>query len=262
MAIGIFDTGIGGLAVLLHLRNLGFQGKIMYFNDDGRFPYGEKDPEERLGYALEVAQFLQDKASQSISISCNTVVTFAKDAIAKRLNINPFDVISAAINNVKSLEPSEAAKILVIGSKVTCSSKIYSSNILNNDTNTQQQVFEVPFNDLIYTIEDNIDSITHQDIQSVVHQTIHTINPDVLVLACSHYSLVGHYFRSLYPNINIIDPTFELAKQLLNHATSKNNGQTQSNANIIFYTGKDDGILTVLNSKGIDNLITEKVHWN
>lgn len=258
MGVGIFDTGIGGLAVLVHLRKLGFESDILYFNDDGRFPYGEKGEEERLGYALEVARFLKDKEVQAISISCNTVVTFAKEAIAEDLQMQPFDVIGGALDKVNGLDPTPS-KVLVIGSKVTCSSNIYSNNILQKDKNIQ--VFEVPFNDLIYTIEGNFKTISEEDIQSVVDSTIQELNPDVLVLACSHYSLVASHFQALYPHLQIIDPTFELALALFNEANTKVENGDKRGDNKIFYTGKKEGIVGLLQAKNIDNMILEKVNW-
>ena len=57
-AIGVFDSGLGGLSAVKEFLNVLPNEKIIYFGDTGRVPYGNRSPETIKKYAFQDTQFL------------------------------------------------------------------------------------------------------------------------------------------------------------------------------------------------------------
>ena len=81
-AIGIFDSGIGGLTVVRSLmERLPFEN-IIYFGDTARVPYGIKSVETINRYAAQITEFLIKKDVKLLIVACNTMAAVAHQTIA------------------------------------------------------------------------------------------------------------------------------------------------------------------------------------
>ena len=76
-AIGIFDSGIGGLTVANAIIQRLPQEKIIYFGDTAHLPYGEKSPDAIRYYSLGIGKFLLDQGVKMIVIACNSASSAA-----------------------------------------------------------------------------------------------------------------------------------------------------------------------------------------
>ena len=79
-AIGVFDSGFGGLTVLKALLELVPDADYLYFGDTARLPYGSKSVETVARYAVEAANFLEQRGAQLLVIACNTATALALDS--------------------------------------------------------------------------------------------------------------------------------------------------------------------------------------
>src|SRR2546430_14941901 len=79
-AIGIFDSGVGGLTVLHALAETLPAERLFYLGDAGRHPYGTKSGETVARYSLENAEFLLEKGIKLLVVACNTASAVALDA--------------------------------------------------------------------------------------------------------------------------------------------------------------------------------------
>lgn len=75
--IGIFDSGIGGLSVLQHIRQLLPHEKLIYFADSGFAPYGEKSEQAIIDRCQSITEFLLQQHCKAIVIACNTATAAA-----------------------------------------------------------------------------------------------------------------------------------------------------------------------------------------
>src|SRR5438094_6162096 len=80
-AIGIFDSGVGGLTVLHALAETLPAERLFYLGDAGRHPYGTKSGETVARYSLENAEFLLEKGIKLLVVACNTASAVALDAL-------------------------------------------------------------------------------------------------------------------------------------------------------------------------------------
>jgi glutamate racemase len=76
-AIGVFDSGIGGLTVLHQIIETLPKENTVYLGDTARAPYGTKSVETVLRYSFENSQFLVDKGVKIVVVACNTSTAIA-----------------------------------------------------------------------------------------------------------------------------------------------------------------------------------------
>ena len=74
-AIGVFDSGLGGLTAVRQLRRLMPSENIIYFGDTARVPYGNRSRETLLQYAWQDLRFLSGFQLKAVVVACGTVST-------------------------------------------------------------------------------------------------------------------------------------------------------------------------------------------
>jgi glutamate racemase len=99
-AIGVFDSGLGGLTVVKELKKALPHERIVYFGDTARVPYGSKSKEVILRYSREIADFLKSQDVKMIVIACNTASAFALRELQEELSIPVIGVIDAGAKMV------------------------------------------------------------------------------------------------------------------------------------------------------------------
>ena len=92
-AIGIFDSGVGGLTVLKEIIRVLPQEDTVYLGDTARVPYGTKSPETVTRYAQQIAAFLVSRDIKLLVVACNTASAVALETLQAELPIPVVGVI-------------------------------------------------------------------------------------------------------------------------------------------------------------------------
>ncbi len=96
-AIGVFDSGIGGLTVLHQIIETLPKENTVYLGDTARAPYGTKSVETVLRYSFENSQFLVDKGVKIVVVACNTSTAIALSRLQEQLTIPVVGVIEPGV---------------------------------------------------------------------------------------------------------------------------------------------------------------------
>ncbi|MFN8641380.1 MAG: glutamate racemase [Candidatus Binatia bacterium] len=123
-AIGIFDSGIGGLTVVRALTKLLPHESLVYLGDTGRYPYGTKSADVVRRYSLENTAFLVDKQIKLLVVACNTSTALALDAVRARVDVPVVGVIEPGAH--AAARATRNRKIGVIGTEGTIRSGEYT----------------------------------------------------------------------------------------------------------------------------------------
>ena len=75
--IGVFDSAIGGLSVLQHIRQLLPAESLLYVADTGYLPYGSKSPDMVLRRSVAISRFLVERGAKAVVVACNTATAVA-----------------------------------------------------------------------------------------------------------------------------------------------------------------------------------------
>lgn len=188
-AIGVFDSGLGGLTVVKELRSLLTDEDIVYFGDTGRVPYGTKSRETIRKYAVEDEKFLLSKNVKLIIAACGTVSSVASD-IGAKLPVPYFEVVSHSA--VSAVNETKNKKIGVIGTAATINSGMHKKLICEllpeaEVTACSCSMF-VPLVEEGWFTEDDavVLGTARRYLKPMVESKV-----DTLILGCTHYPILS-----------------------------------------------------------------------
>jgi glutamate racemase len=208
-AIGVFDSGIGGLTVVRALmERLPFEN-IIYFGDTARVPYGIKSVETINRYASQITEFLLKKDVKLLVVACNTMAAVAYQAIIDLSAVPVLEVINAGAGN--AVRETKTKSIGVIGTPATINSNAYARaiHLLDNDVKIFSQACPL----FVPLVEDGwfdhpaTKLIAEEYLKPVLAEKI-----DTLVLGCTHYPLLKPLLQDIVgPAIILIDSAKAMA---------------------------------------------------
>ena len=211
-AIGVFDSGVGGLTVAREIMRQMPEERLVYFGDTARVPYGSKSRDTVIRYARQITRFLLTKNVKAIVIACNTATAFAMSELEKELNIPVVGVVRpgakvAALATVNK-------KIGVIGTQGTIESGIYREYI--QKLNPALEVYGRACPLLVQLVEEMWlhDPITTQVVERYL-QDMKDVGVDTLVLGCTHFPLLRSTVREVMgPDVILVNPAYKTAVEL------------------------------------------------
>ena len=134
-AIGIFDSGIGGLTVYQEIVRLTSSENLIYLGDTARCPYGIKSNDVVTQYACENSEFLVERNVKMLVVACNTVSAVALSTLKKRFDIPIIGVIDPGAT--AAVRATKNGKIGVIGTDSTIASGAYTQAIRRIDASVE-----------------------------------------------------------------------------------------------------------------------------
>ena len=212
-AIGIFDSGIGGLTVANAINKILPNENIVYFGDTQHLPYGEKSKKAIRIFSNRIINFLIKKKCKIIVIACNSASSVAEKTI------KDFSTSTTVLNVIDPVVSEVAKKyskqnIGVIGTKATIKSGVYEKKIRAICKNIKISSLATPL--LAPMIEEGF-------INEAIRNTVITnylsnsklANIDHLILACTHYPLIQKTIQAYYAgSITMIDSANIVAKYI------------------------------------------------
>ncbi len=217
-AIGIFDSGLGGLTVAKQIIKLLPHENIIYLGDTARVPYGPRSPEIIKKFSEENTEFLLSKKVKCIVIACNTSSAVAADHLKNKYREVPiFEVINPAAKDASK----SGIKIGVIGTRATVASKAYEKDIKKYSKSAK--IFSLSCPLFVPFIEEGeIKSLGLKEVARTYLSKLKVIKIDTLVMGCTHYPIIEDVIVRVVGNqVKIIDPGKSVAKEVLDYL-SKN----------------------------------------
>lgn len=199
-AIGVFDSGVGGLTVAKALSKLLPNENLVYFGDTAHLPYGDKSPEAIQNYSLGIAKYLIEAHQvKAILIACNSASAVAFNALQDRFSavVPIFNVIDPVARYI-GLE-SNFSKVGVIGTRATVTSKTYTNKI--KELNPKVEVASLPTPLLVPIIEEGLSntSISSETLRHYLSDGV-LKSVEALVLGCTHYPHIQDEIEQLKRN--------------------------------------------------------------
>jgi glutamate racemase len=194
--------------------------------DTARLPYGSKSRRTIARYAAESAQFLvNEQGAQFLVIACNTASALALDAIQDAVPVPVLGVIEPGAAAARAA--SESGDVLVIATDATVQSHAYAAACRGLGLRALEKACPL----LVPLVEEGwvdpsraMGAVTADVIRIYIGELMEEastagLNPDVLVLGCTHYPLLHTFFEAAVPaGIRVIDSaqaTAETAGRLI-----------------------------------------------
>jgi len=215
-AVGIFDSGIGGLTVVRELIKILPQEPIVYLGDTARVPYGNKSRETVLKFSTENVLFLLHHDVKLVIIACHTASSFALGFLERHFKHPILGVIEPGVE--MALQTSRSGRIGVIGTHATIGSGAYLQAFARHDP--RMKVFQAACPLFVPFVEEGYlsDPVTRQ-IASTYLRPLKQARVDTLILGCTHYPLLKATIAQVMgPAVQLIDSARQVAlktKQVL-----------------------------------------------
>lgn len=209
--VGIFDSGIGGLSVLRHIRHLMPGENLIYVSDRAHLPYGNKENRFILERSEHIVDFLLQQNVKAIVIACNTATAVA---VAHLRNKFPLPIIGMEPGVKPAIEFSRNGIIGVLATEGTLISGKFK-NLIEQHANGSD-IYYSPCHGWVEAIEHN--GATHDTTVKLVKESLIPLldkGVDTLVLGCTHYPFLKDTIEEVAgPSVTIIDTGQAVARQL------------------------------------------------
>jgi len=209
-AIGVFDSGVGGLTVLKEINRLLPREHTIYLGDTARVPYGTRSASTIRKYALQTAGFLVTRGVKMLVVACNTSAAVALPTLRKGFPGLP--VLGVTEPGAKAAaSATTGGRIGVIGTEGTIRSGAYEKAILRERPGVRITAKPCPlFVSLAEEgwVEGQVARLTAREYLDPLRKE----GIDTLVLGCTHYPLLkGTIRRVMGRSVRLIDSAEETA---------------------------------------------------
>ena len=251
--IGIFDSGVGGLAIAAELRKLMPQEHIIYYADRANFPYGSKTAVEVQALAEAATCFLLDKGVKMVVVACNTASASALSYLRATFAI-PF------IGTVPAIKPASSTTtsgiVGVMATEGTLQAQVFKDLLSQFATGVEIVTQVCP--ELVDMVEEG--SVHSPELEPALRSYLEPLlqrGIDTLVLGCTHYSFLRPTVEKLVgPRVAVLETSLPVARQAyrvaLEHGMARDSGGLGSLR--LYTSGNEAEFLSV-----VDKLLAGKV---
>lgn len=211
LPIGVFDSGLGGLSVLMNLYKVLPNEKFIYLGDTARVPYGSKAKESIIEYSKQCVSFLLEQNVKLIVVACNTASSVALEAITKLCKDIPvIEMINPATKG--AVNHSLNGKIGIIGTKGTIKSEAYLKSLRKLDTFDNLKLYTKACPLFVPLVEEGM--VEHQVTSIIAKEYLMEFienGIDTLILGCTHYPFLKDQIINVVKDVKLIDTGYYAA---------------------------------------------------
>ena len=196
-AIGVFDSGLGGISVLRDLKKLMPNEDFIYFGDSAYAPYGIKTKDEITKRCVEIIDFFIEKGVKAVVIACNTATSASANYLRKKYKDLPIigmePALKVATQGVKN------NNIVVMATPLTLKEKKFET--LMHKFRGNNKVVKMPCPKLVEIVENDLldDETTVINQLKDYYKNVNVDNLDSVVLGCTHFIFYKDYLNEFLP---------------------------------------------------------------
>lgn len=220
-AIGVFDSGLGGLTCLKELNKLIPNENVIYFGDTARLPYGTRSRETILEYAHQDIAFVKSKNVKMIIAACGTVSSVLGSGKTADGDVPFTGVLLPAAQAACGM--TRNGKVGVIGTEATIKSGSYGKAIRGIRPDVSVIGAACPL--FVPLVENGFTARDNRVAQLVAEQYLAPIKKegvDTLILGCTHYPILRDVISDyMGDSVTLISSGEEAAKYAYNMLMSR-----------------------------------------
>jgi glutamate racemase len=232
-AIGIFDSGVGGLTVLHALLDVLPGEHLVYLGDTGRHPYGTKSAETVTRYSIENVEFLAARGLKLLVVACNTASSVALDALGERF---PFPIVGVIEPGARAaVARTQSGRIGVIGTEGTIASGAYPRALRALRPALEIYTRACPL--LVPLAEEGwLDGPIPRGVVETYLGSLQRSGIDTLVLGCTHYPLLKPVITEVIgPQVTVVDSAEETARAVAGLLAERDLARGRGNGSTSFF---------------------------
>jgi glutamate racemase len=258
--LGIFDSGVGGLSVLRHIRAQWPAADLLYLADTAHVPYGPRPLAEVRAFAEIITRFLLAQGAQVIVVACNTASAAALKHLRATFPGTPFVGMEPAVK--PAAEQTRTGVVGVLATPATFQGELFNSVVerFANGVTVLPQVCP----GLVQQIEAG--RLDTPDTEAMLRAWVEPLlaqNIDALVLGCTHYPFVIPLLEKICgPGVRVIDPAPAVARQTVRVAGERLQVADGEGRVVYFTTGEVAEFQRALERLGMERGEVRAVTWS
>lgn len=215
-AIGVFDSGVGGISVLQHIHDTLPHENLIYMADSLHAPYGNKTPQEITQRCFALAQYLVEHRVKALVVACNTATAAAIDALREKYTSPHFNF--PIIGMEPAVKPAAAASKNGIVGVLATTGMLKSAQFaaLLESYGRNVKVVTQACVGLVECVERG--ELQAVETKALIRQYCAPLlaeGADTIVLGCTHYPFVRAAIKEVVgEEVTLIDTGAAVAKQL------------------------------------------------
>lgn len=209
--IGVFDSGVGGLSVLRHLREGLPAEDFLYVADSGYAPYGPRPAAQIAARAAAIGDFLLARGVKALVVACNTATAAAVTELRARYTI-PVVAMEPGVKPAVAATRRNVVGVLATAGTLE-SARFYA--LVNRYAGAVQMLTQ-PCHGLVERIEaGHFDDAGTRALLERYLEPLLARGADVIVLGCTHYPFLRAMIEELAgPGVTIVDTGPAVAREL------------------------------------------------
>jgi glutamate racemase len=236
----VFDSGVGGLTVFREVRRARPDAGFVYLADDAGFPYGNQPEDALIARIVGVlGDAIKWHAPDLVVVACNTASTLALPELRARFKV-PF------VGTVPAIKPacaqSVSKRIAVLGTQATVGREYTHALIREFASNCDVSLVGSPKLATYAERELAGEPVSDADIAAEIAPCFteqQGKRTDTVVLACTHYPLLVHRFRTLAPwLVDWLDPAPAIARRVADLLREREPSYVGGSQTIQFTSGR------------------------
>jgi glutamate racemase len=208
-AIGLLDSGVGGLTVAKEIFRQLPGERIVYFGDTVRMPYGPRPHAEVRGFARQIIRFLDTQDIKMVIVACNSATAAGLPHYQAEFDLPIIGVIEPGVR--AALKYTRTRRVGVIGTTGTIASGAYERSIKAIDPEAAVISRACPL--FVLLVEnDLVDTPEALRVAEEYLKPLKEAEVDALILGCTHYPLMSHVLAKVMgPEVKLISSAEETA---------------------------------------------------
>ena len=209
--IGVFDSGVGGLSILIELKRLLPKENFVFLADQKYVPYGEKNKKELVRRVYKITDyFIKHYKIKMMVVACNTATCYTIDELRKKYQ---FPVVGTLPAVKPAAKLSKTKQIAVISTPSTSKSEMLKKLIKDNCKNID--VLNIGCKNLENVVEQGkLNSAKTYKLLLKYLRVVKNSDADYLVLGCTHYPFLKKYIQKILGSkIKLIDGGNAIARR-------------------------------------------------
>jgi len=208
-AIGVFDSGVGGLTVARAIFDLLPNESLVYVGDAAHFPYGPKPIQEIRGYAMDIASYLVDHDVKLLVVACNSIEVSAIGDIAAAHGVPVIGVVNPGAR--AAIRATRNGVVGVIGTVATIETGAYQRAV---GSAVELHAAACP----VFVEHVERGDTTSRELREAARGYLAPLKErgiDTLILGCTHYPLLSGLLRmELGPDVVLVSSAEETANDV------------------------------------------------
>jgi glutamate racemase len=211
-AIGVLDSGVGGLSVLRAIHELLPDVSTLYFGDQAHVPYGPRPAQEIRVFVEQISAFLQQQGAQVIVVACHAASAAGLYYLRERFPQVPVVGMEPAVK--PAAEATRSGTVGILTTQATADGALYR-NLLERYGTTVRILTQVA-PELVQIAEEGSQHTPHS--REVIASRLDPLlqaGADQIALACTHFPFLQDVIAEIAgEGVHLIDPAPAVARQV------------------------------------------------